>query len=127
MSTAFPSVYRLPADAASVREARQTVIGLVGDILPEGDRDRALLATSEIVTNAVEHGSPPIELRVDRYDARVRIEVRDASPLRPRLRDDDPGPEEIRGRGMLIVERCTDRWGMEELADGKAVWFELDT
>lgn len=126
MSTAFPSVYRLAADSAAVREARRVVIDLTGDAVREGDRDALLLATSEIVTNAVEHGAPPIELRVDRYDSRIRVEVRDASPLRPRVRDDQPAPDEIRGRGMLIVERCTSRWGMDELAEGKAVWFELD-
>ena len=85
-----------------------------------------LLATSEVVTNAVEHGAPPIDLRVDAAEARVRVEVCDASPMPPRTRDDEPGPTEVRGRGMTIVERLTDRWGVEPRADGKAVWFELD-
>jgi anti-sigma regulatory factor (Ser/Thr protein kinase) len=99
----------------------------VGAALPEDDLEGVLLATSEVVTNAVEHGAPPIDLRVDAADERVRVEVRDASPLPPRARGDDvAGPSDVRGRGMTIVDRVTDRWGVEEQSDGKAVWFEVD-
>ena len=110
-----------------MRAARRVVTEVVGDALPEGELEGVLLATSEVVTNAVEHGAPPIDLRVDTAESRVRIEVRDGSPLPPRRRHDDgAGPSDVRGRGMTIVERVTDRWGVDERADGKAVWFELD-
>ena len=109
-----------------MRAARRVVTDAVGDVLPVGELDGVLLATSEVVTNAVEHGAPPIDLRVEAADERVRVEVRDASPLPPRARADEAGPSEVRGRGMTIVDRLTDRWGVEELADGKAVWFEKD-
>ena len=126
MSTLHPAEHRLAAEPRSVRAARRVVTETVGDVLPEDELEGVLLATSEVVTNAVEHGAPPIDLRVDRADERIRVEVRDASPLRPRLRDMEPGPSEVRGRGMTIVERVTDRWGIEPTVDGKAVWFELD-
>lgn len=115
---------RLTAEPSAVRAARRVVCDVVGQALPPGDLDDVLLATSEVVTNALEHGGPPVELCVDYEDSHVRVEVRDGSPLPPRLRDDAPGPSEVRGRGMVIVDRCTDRWGTDPLADGKKVWFE---
>lgn len=88
--------------------------------------DCLLLATSEVVTNAIEHGAPPIELRIERLRHHLRVEVRDTSPLHPRVRTDEVTPKELRGRGMRIVEGCTDRWGVEPMEEGKAVWFEID-
>jgi anti-sigma regulatory factor (Ser/Thr protein kinase) len=117
---------QLAAEPLSVRAARRTVTLAMVNVLPPRDLDELLLCTSEVVTNAVEHGATPIELVVDRAEDRVRVEVRDASPLPPRS-GLDPGPMELRGRGLLIVDRCADRWGVELLGDGgKAVWFELD-
>ena len=109
-----------------MRAARRVVAEAVGDALPAAGLEDALIATSEVVTNAVEHGCPPIELRVDRADDHVRVEVRDTSPLPPRRREDAPDASDVRGRGLVIVERLADRWGIDERIDGKAVWFELD-
>lgn len=120
-----PAELRLPPDAGSVRWARRVVAEAAGEAL-DGERlEDLLLATSEVVTNAVEHGAPPVLLRVAPAPERLRVEVQDGSPLPPRARD-EVAPSEIRGRGLAIVERCTDRWGVEPAADGKAVWFELD-
>lgn len=126
MATRYPAEHRLVAAPSSVRTARRAVLDAVGDTLHPDGLDAVLLATSEVVTNALEHGAPPIELRLQCDDTRVRVEVRDASPLPPRERSAAPGPAEVRGRGMVIVNRITDRWGIEELAEGKAVWFEVD-
>ena len=126
MSTVLPHQHRLATEPSSVRVARRTVQETLGDVLPPGELDAALLATSELVTNAVEHGAAPIDLRVAPGSGSVRIEVRDGSPLLPRWRDEPPDPHDVRGRGMVIVSRCTDRAGVDELADGKAVWFEID-
>jgi hypothetical protein len=37
-----------------------------------------------------------------------------------------PGPDTVTGRGLLLVDALTDRWGAERTGDGKVVWFELD-
>lgn len=116
---------QLAAEPRSVRAARRAILGAVGEVVPADHLDVLLLCTSEVVTNAIEHGAEPIELVVDRVDHRIRVEVRDASPLRPRRAE--PAPSKIRGRGLLIVDRCADRWGVEPAGPaGKAVWFELD-
>jgi anti-sigma regulatory factor (Ser/Thr protein kinase) len=117
--------HALDPDTSSVRTARRLVAVVAGDDIPAGDMAGLLLATSEVVTNAVEHGAAPIHLRVMREPNNVRVEVHDGSPLPPRLRSETPGPWEVRGRGMMIVEGCTSRWGIEEEVDGKSVWFEV--
>jgi len=123
MSVANVAEHQLAPEPLSVRAARRVVGDAVRDQVSPDALDDLLLATSEVVTNAVEHGAPPISLLVSCDDERVRVEVHDGSPLRPRA--GDPRPTDIRGRGMRIVERLVDRWGVDPHAHGKTVWLEL--
>lgn len=86
--------------------------------------DTACLLTSELVTNAVRHGRGPVELRVSRRGPETVIEVRDQGPGRVR-RSAGPAGDVETGRGLTIVERLADRWGVAPAADGKTVWFVL--
>ncbi|MEU3496306.1 ATP-binding SpoIIE family protein phosphatase [Kitasatospora cineracea] len=79
------------------------------------------LMVSELVTNAIQHATRPVTLRLVRTSL-LRCEVGDDSPALPRTRR--AGPEEERGRGLQIVARCADRWGATRLGTGKVVWFE---
>jgi hypothetical protein len=54
----------------------------------------------------------------------VRVEVHDADPTLPVPRH--PAPHTVTGRGLLLVEALTDRWGSARIDHGKVVWFELD-
>ena len=85
--------------------------------------DRALLCTSELVTNAIEHGAGPVDLHVELDDAKVRIEVTDHSGRLPAPKL--PSPTEVRGRGLLIVRNLSDRWGFDPRPHGKTVWCEV--
>ncbi|MGH3317583.1 MAG: ATP-binding protein, partial [Nocardioidaceae bacterium] len=85
--------------------------------------DDAELIVTELVTNASLHGRPPIVVDVEVDDQRVRMEVGDSSsgaPIRP-LR----GPEVMTGRGLLLVESFSDRWGLDRRDEGKTVWAEV--
>ena len=84
-----------------------------------------LLCTGELVTNAIVHVSSDIEVEVTLVGDVVRVAVHDASPTPP-LRQ-APGADAESGRGLLLVEALSARWGVERLgsADGKAVWFEV--
>jgi serine phosphatase RsbU (regulator of sigma subunit)/anti-sigma regulatory factor (Ser/Thr protein kinase) len=99
-------------------------------------RRTAMLLTSEILTNALAHGDPPVTATVDVDDRRLRVAVRDGSTQEPRLRT--PEPHELSGRGVLFLERLASRWGVEshdgsdavgrhaDAPPGKTVWFEID-
>lgn len=89
--------------------------------------DDALLLVSELVTNSVLHGGPPIVLQVECDSEALRVRVRDGSPALPRPRV--AGVDAEGGRGMTLVDLLTDTWGVEPVVDdhgpGKAVWFQL--
>ena len=92
------------------------------------DRDMtetALLLVSELATNAIRHGTPPIRLSLRLDRDRLRVEVTDSSPALPELIH--PGPDQIGGRGLQIVQLLAARWGACAAPRrlGKTVWFEL--
>jgi anti-sigma regulatory factor (Ser/Thr protein kinase) len=82
-----------------------------------------LLAT-ELVANVVTHVGTPMTLRVCRGPSRMRVEIDDPSPEMPVVRHPDTADEH--GRGVLLVDRLANAWGVDARADGKTVWFELD-
>ena len=95
-------------------EAWGATSGLVSD---------AVLIVSEMVTNAIIHGAPPIELRLRRGAGDVLVEVDDgASSVPRRLR---PTPDDEHGRGVLLMAMLAERWGTRPLRDGKSVWCRL--
>lgn len=114
----------LPPGAASVRTARAFVDHQLAGWGVDGDSlDRARLLTSELVTNAVRYGGPPLSVGVSVRRDGVRIEVRDGTSALPRLGPAEP--DRPNGRGMLLVAGLADRWGAEVRGSGKVVWCEL--
>jgi serine phosphatase RsbU (regulator of sigma subunit)/anti-sigma regulatory factor (Ser/Thr protein kinase) len=90
------------------------------------DADDAELLVTELVTNALRHGGPGVDLWVRRLPAGgLRLEVVDGRagsiPTVQRPDDDAEG-----GRGLVIVQALAARWGTERLAAGKQVWCEQD-
>ena len=83
------------------------------------------VVVSELVTNSVLHAGTPSEVVVVVDDRCVRVEVRDADPTLPTMRQ--PSPDTVTGRGLLLVDALTDRWGSSPAGPGKVVWFELAT
>jgi anti-sigma regulatory factor (Ser/Thr protein kinase) len=87
--------------------------------------DTALLLVSELATNAIRHGTPPIRLSLRLDRDRLRVEVSDSSPALPEL--SHPEPDQVGGRGLQIVQLLAARWGASASTRrlGKTVWFEL--
>ena len=54
----------------------------------------------------------------------MRVEIDDLSTEVPVVRHPDTVDEH--GRGVLLVDRLANAWGVEPRTDGKTVWFELD-
>ena len=108
-------------------QARRWVVGVCAEIERPDLSDNAELALSEVVTNAILHGRPPMTVRLRGTVDHPRVEVRDQSPDPPALPDivDDPSPDDLTtyGRGLSIVARASEAWGAERELDGKLVWF----
>ena len=113
----------LPADPSVASFARRAVQEACTGVTV--DLDALLLCTSELVTNALLHGRPPMELEILVQDSCVRIAVRDAGAglveRRRRVR-----PDTLSGRGLGIVEVLSAAWGCDPTATGKVIWFEFD-
>ncbi|MCY0930693.1 SpoIIE family protein phosphatase [Streptomyces sp. H27-H1] len=77
------------------------------------------LVVSELVTNAIRYGEPPIRLRLIR-DASLICEVSDASNTAPHLRRARAFDEG--GRGLLLVAQLTQGWGTRQTTSGKTIW-----
>ncbi|WP_030563579.1 ATP-binding protein [Streptomyces aureocirculatus] len=113
--------------AGSVSLARHRTARLVGEWGHPALADDAALITSELMTNALLHGSLRdrlIRVRITLTEGALRIEVTD--PRGERL----PEPRTAAttdqfGRGLLLVATLADRWGCEPRSVGKTVYAEL--
>ena len=96
--------------------------------------DALLLITSELVTNAVRHGQPPIVFRLSCLTNEIRLSVSDEGPDLPREQGPcrTPGgagtglPSEG-GLGLVILATTSQEWGTTPLATGKEVWSLVPT
>nr|WSX53245.1 SpoIIE family protein phosphatase [Streptomyces sp. NBC_00974] len=86
--------------------------------------DEIELAADELMTNALVHteGVGHISMRLT-GEGRIRIEVEDTSSALPRQRE--AGDWAVSGRGLMLVDRLADAWGVEPRGGGKCVWCEF--
>jgi anti-sigma regulatory factor (Ser/Thr protein kinase) len=112
-----------PPRAASASEARELVTSTCLQWGVESLSDDLSLVVTELVANAIRHAGTEISLSLRAIDGGVRLEVRDGStrPLRRRaaLAFDEGG------RGLLLVDALSHRYGVEAEPCGKRVWAEL--
>ncbi|WP_399476045.1 ATP-binding protein [Streptomyces sp. TRM68367] len=112
-----------PESAATARRLTQVVVLRQWGLPPKLTED-AVLLVSELVGNAVRHtGARIFGLRMRRRRGWIRVEVRDPSRGLPCLM---PVQEmDLSGRGLFLVDRLSDRWGVDLLPRGKTTWFEM--
>lgn len=112
-----------PESAATARRLTQVVVLRQWGLSPKMTED-AVLLVSELVGNAVRHtGARVFGLRMRRRRGWIRIEVRDPSRGLPCLM---PVQEmDLSGRGLFLVDKLSDRWGVDLLPRGKTTWFEM--
>ncbi|MEV0777770.1 ATP-binding protein [Streptomyces sp. NPDC050433] len=112
-----------PESALAARRLTHIIVLRQWALTPQMAED-AVLLVSELVGNAVRHtGARVFGLRMLRRRGWIRIEVRDPSRGLPCLlpvRDLDTS-----GRGLSLVDKLSDRWGVDLLPRGKTTWFEM--
>ncbi|MCX4597236.1 PAS domain-containing SpoIIE family protein phosphatase/ATP-binding protein [Streptomyces sp. NBC_01549] len=122
LGTGRVATWDLPSDPATVAGARGEVSRRLADWGLDDVSFTTELVVSELVTNAIRYGDPPIQLRLIR-DTVLICEVFDASSTAPHMRRArifDEG-----GRGLLLVAQFAERWGTRHLATGKSIWAEI--
>ena len=115
----------LPPHPDSIGEAREHVRGVAEPFVEVPRLDDLLLAISEVMSNAVRHGSTekPIHLAAAPIDDCIHVQVVDAGPgmaPEPRRRSTPDG-----GWGFFLIESLTRRWGLMRDEDRTHVWFEF--
>ncbi|GAB7193186.1 ATP-binding protein [Kineococcus sp. NUM-3379] len=114
----------LDADLSAARTARGVLRRWCEHLrLPPDTRDVVLLVGSELVTNAVVHGSGPVLLRIGADAGALLLEVGDSSPAAPRARAAGPGA--VDGRGIHLLALLSSAWGVRPDAPGKTVWCRI--
>jgi anti-sigma regulatory factor (Ser/Thr protein kinase) len=112
----------------SVQDARRWVVSTYTDIGRDDLVECAEIGVSELVTNALLHGTPPLSVRVRGTREHPRIEVRDTSTDPPELPSMTKAEDEADllltfGRGLSIVARSAAAWGVDVDEEGKTVWL----
>ena len=111
------------AEAASVPAARRFVRSALSDAGHEQWLDEALLAVSELATNAVLHAHSAFEVSVHVQEEGVYVQVWDDEPTRPQRRVSDAGS--TTGRGLELVGAVASFHGVQAVGPSKVVWFTL--
>ncbi len=120
------------AEPQSPRRARSWVRAESAAWCDDEERERLVLVVSELVSNALVHGSGRIDLRLDCAPGCIRVEVADSgtasfeapAPTRP---TGDRGLS-VGGRGLHVVGALSERWGVSRApGSGNAVWAEVRT
>ncbi|WP_083788151.1 ATP-binding protein [Frankia sp. EAN1pec] len=111
----------LPSAVPQARRVLRECLGLTG--LPDDTRCTAELLVSELVTNAVKYGRPPVWLLVELRPGLVHASVSDTSTTLPQRREVDPDAEG--GRGLLVLDALAGSWGAVSVESGKYLWFDL--
>ncbi|MFF4168693.1 ATP-binding protein [Streptomyces sp. NPDC001744] len=116
-------VLRLSATRRGARLARLLGVNQLHDWGVTGSgAEAAELVLAELASNAVRHGrvaGRDFEVRMERGDDHVRIELSDARGERRPSPSATPGEG---GYGLLLVAALASTWGVKDREVGKTVW-----
>ncbi|CAM5418885.1 hypothetical protein SALBM311S_10946 [Streptomyces alboniger] len=115
----------MPCEPESARRARLLVSAAldtwgIGELAEAG-----VQIVAELVNNAIDHTRcRNVRVLVTRpTEGVVRIGVADTCPATPEA--GNPGEDSEEGRGLLLVDALSWRWGCDRKRWGKVVWAEL--
>ena len=112
-------------DVASIRAARHFVLAAAADAAPD-QRDAISVMVSELAMNAVQYARTTFVVRIELSGDSLRVEVTDSGGGHPEARPLPPASSP-HGRGLFLVDRLADEWGVSPAADGpeRTVWFRV--
>jgi anti-sigma regulatory factor (Ser/Thr protein kinase) len=118
--------WQFPPLPVHARMARRWLEAWIADRGPGGEAGyRAAVAFSELVSNAVLHGSGPVSVRVLVGPGRIVCEVCDAACDLPVVCE--AGEEDEHHRGLSLVDALTTEWRVRPRPEGgKAVTFTVE-
>jgi anti-sigma regulatory factor (Ser/Thr protein kinase) len=125
------SVVLLPHAPASVGLARHRLgADLRAHGVPEPEVAVATLVLSELLSNAIRHGSPlpgaQVQAAWTLNGGTLELAVTDGGgPTEPRSAS--PSPSSLGGRGLSIVDHLSRSWGVRSDGPGTTVWAQLAT
>ncbi|MGW1599324.1 SpoIIE family protein phosphatase [Streptomyces sp. NPDC002343] len=115
------AAWDVPFDVTAVPRVRGEVSRRLADWGLAETAFATELILSELLTNALRYGAPPVRVRL-LLGRTLVCEVSDGSNTSPRLRraaSTDEG-----GRGLFLVSQFADLWGTRYAARGKVIWAE---
>jgi two-component sensor histidine kinase len=117
---------RLTCEVAATADAMRTVRTQLRELLTQWrleDRtaNAVLDVTHELLVNAHQHGTAPVQLTLEAGTAEIRAAVRDCSASPARLLAYRPGVSD-HGLGLQLVRQLSSQWGQTTHDDGKSVW-----
>lgn len=117
-----PRRWAFPGDPTAATSARMAIRSAAQD-QPAGLRDDLELLATELVTNAVRHGSGDVVLTLDQQDDHLVVAVTGAATGDPVMRS--ASTEAPSGRGLAIVTAVADEWGWSREGEQVTVWVRL--
>jgi anti-sigma regulatory factor (Ser/Thr protein kinase) len=117
----------VPGREESAEVARKLVKTALAAWHLEELTDAGTLLVTELVANAVKHtNSRLIRVVITRPSERfVRIAVADKSRTMPEMKTSNGDDLSTDGRGLVLIDALSDRWGTDLYRWGKRVWGEL--
>jgi anti-sigma regulatory factor (Ser/Thr protein kinase) len=111
------------SDPSSVPAARHLVTRALADWSCDDASWAAAQIVAELAANCALHARTGFEVRLVQSRDALRLEVTDGSRVRVQPRQ--YGAQATTGRGLRLVERLSQDWGVEMAATGKTVWVLL--
>lgn len=116
----------LPAEESAIFQARRAIERIEGlEAYPDA-KFAVRILVSELFSNGVKHGGPgdrirlELELRSDCVHVEIGDRGRGFEPVAVTMPDEDA----TSGRGLALVDRLAERWGVAQNGESR-VWFEL--
>jgi anti-anti-sigma regulatory factor len=80
------------------------------------------IVVTEMVNNVITHARTEMVVLLGHHGDTMSVAVRDHSATVPRFHGRPASPTSYGGRGLLLIDSVSNRWGHFGLADGKVVW-----